>query len=99
MNSNAEAQRRRGRTRTKPSLCASAPLREFFFALCLATTFSAGIVFAEEHSTTPDVVTLVGLLELVLEADADSARQCLRTLGERIRSGEIDAATTAELKK
>lgn len=54
---------------------------------------------AAAQERQPDVAALVGLLELVLEADPDSARQCLRTLAERIRSGEVDAATTGELKK
>jgi putative heme-binding domain-containing protein len=46
-----------------------------------------------------DVSALVGLLELVLDADADTARSCLRTLAEKIRSGEVEPATVAELKK
>jgi putative heme-binding domain-containing protein len=55
-------------------------------------------VSAAEPSQT-DLSSLVGLLELVIEADADSARQCLQTLGAKIRSGEADEATLAELKK
>ena len=47
----------------------------------------------------PTSQSLAGLLELVIDADADSARSCLRTLAERIRSGEVDPATVAELKK
>ncbi len=43
--------------------------------------------------------SLVSLLELVIDADADTARQCLETLGEKIRTGEVPAATVAELKQ
>jgi putative heme-binding domain-containing protein len=46
-----------------------------------------------------DVTALVGLLELVLDADADTACRCLRTLAEKIRSGEVEPATVGELKK
>jgi putative heme-binding domain-containing protein len=52
---------------------------------------------ADEPKT--DISALVGLLELVIDADADTARSCLRTLAEKIRSGEVEAATVAELKK
>ena len=61
--------------------------------------FAAHPVSAAAEERQPDVAALVGLLELVLEADVDSARQCLRSLAERIRSGEVDAATTGELKR
>jgi putative heme-binding domain-containing protein len=54
---------------------------------------------AANDAPNADLSSLVGLLELVIEADADSARQCLQTLGAKIRSGEADEATLAELKK
>jgi putative heme-binding domain-containing protein len=54
---------------------------------------------AAGESPKTDLAPLVGLLELVIEADADSARQCLQTLGAKIRSGEADEATLAELKE
>jgi putative heme-binding domain-containing protein len=98
MKSHAEAQRRKGGTETLFSLCASAPLREFLIALALATGLAWPVAIAQE-SPTADVTTVVGLLELVIDADADTARSCLRTLAEKIRSGEVDAATTGELKK
>jgi putative heme-binding domain-containing protein len=63
------------------------------FAICLGLM---GGLAAEEPQA--DVVTLVGLLELVIDADTDTARDCLQTIAEKIRSGEVDAATTGELK-
>jgi putative heme-binding domain-containing protein len=38
-------------------------------------------------------------LELVIDADADSARNCLRTLAEKIRAGEVEQVRVGELKK
>jgi putative heme-binding domain-containing protein len=69
----------------------------FLFAIVLALEIGPQALQADEPKT--DVSTLVGLLELVLDADADTARSCLRTLAEKIRSGEVEAATVAELKK
>ena len=43
--------------------------------------------------------SLVSLLELVIDADADTARQCLGTIGEKIRTGQVPPATVEELKK
>ena len=43
--------------------------------------------------------SLVSLLELVIDADMDTARQCLGTIGEKIRTGQVPPATTLELKK
>jgi putative heme-binding domain-containing protein len=43
--------------------------------------------------------SLVSLLELVIDADADTARKCLGTLAEKIRSGQVPPATVEELKK
>lgn len=59
----------------------------------------APIAAAADDAPSADLSPLVGLLELVIEADADSAKQCLQTLGAKIRSGEADEATLAELKK
>ncbi len=72
-------------------------MRVFFLAITTWLLLSPDARAAEQPQA--DVSTLVGLLELVLDADADSARQCLRTLAEKIRSGEVDAATVDELKK
>src|SRR5688572_11846901 len=66
-------------------------------AIALLSPPSNGL--GDEQAASTDLSSLVGLLELVIEADADSARQCLQTLGAKIRSGEADAATLAELKK
>jgi putative heme-binding domain-containing protein len=65
----------------------------------VASAISAPTARAADPPATADLSSLVGLLELVIEADADSAKQCLQTLGAKIRSGEADAATLAELKK
>lgn len=46
-----------------------------------------------------NIDSLVSLLELVIDADADTARQCLGTIGEKIRTGQVPPATVAELKK
>ncbi|MDX1946802.1 MAG: c-type cytochrome [Pirellulaceae bacterium] len=96
--SHAEAQGRGVGATFSPLLRASAPLCETLLAVVLTTTLTAHPVSAAE-ATTADVSTLVGLLELVIDADADTARSCLRTLAEKIRGGEVDAATVAELKK
>ncbi len=51
-----------------------------------------------EEPESADISPLVGLLELVIDADADTARQCLTTLGDKIRAGEVDRAKLADLK-
>ena len=94
MKSHAEAQSRRGGSLLIPSL--AAPLRLCVSLLCLVVGLR---VAAAGESPKTDLAPLVGLLELVIEADADSAKQCLQTLGAKIRSGEADDATLAELKK
>jgi putative heme-binding domain-containing protein len=72
-------------------------LCEFLLVVTLAAlTLVPQTSQADEPKT--DVTPLVGLLELVLDADVDTARSCLRTLAEKIRGGEVDAATVAELK-
>lgn len=52
-----------------------------------------------EDRPAADVSSLVTLLDLVLDADAETARQCLATLAEKLRSGEVDARTAAELQE
>ena len=95
MNSHTEAQRHReaGVRKNYPSV----PLC-LCVMLCLTVVLAAQISSAED-SPNADLAPLVGLLELVIEADADSAKQCLQTLGAKIRSGEADEDTLAELKK
>jgi putative heme-binding domain-containing protein len=68
--------------------------------LALAATIvpTLGIsVFAGEEGNTLD--SLVSLLELVIDADADTARQCLGTLADKIRTGQVPPATVEELKQ
>jgi putative heme-binding domain-containing protein len=62
-------------------------------ALICATTVRA------QQSPAANVESLAALLELVIDADSDSARTCLQTMAERIRTSEIDAATIAALQK
>jgi putative heme-binding domain-containing protein len=71
----------------------------WILTICILATSLAAFVARANEKPAADVSSLVGLLELVIEADADTARSCLRTLAEKIRSGEVDAATTGELKK
>src|SRR5262245_5643769 len=94
MKSHAESQSRR--EDFPASFPPSASLRLCVSLLC----FVLGLrVAAADEPPKTDLAPLVGLLELVIEADADSAKECLQTLGAKIRSGEADEATLAELKK
>ncbi len=45
------------------------------------------------------MATLASLLELVIDADADSARSCLQKIAEQIRTSELEPATIAALKE
>ena len=98
MKSRAKAQNCRGKKCHLLPLCASAPLREILIvSMLLAATLAMSFASADEP--TADVDSLSALLELVIDADADSARSCLQKMAERIRTSEIDAATIAALKK
>lgn len=59
-------------------------------AICLAP-------LAGEESDNVD--SLVSLLELVIDADAETASQCLGTIGEKIRTGQVPPATVEDLKE
>ena len=96
--SHAESQRRRGGCESKGYLCASAPLREIFLAAMALTIWLTPSAPAAEPPQA-DISALAGLLELVIEADADSARSCLQKIAEQIRTSEIDAGTIAALKE
>jgi putative heme-binding domain-containing protein len=54
---------------------------------------------ADEPQEPTDISTLASLLELVIDADPDSARSCLQKIAEQIRSSEIEAARIAALKE
>ncbi|MEX2176778.1 MAG: hypothetical protein WD872_20595 [Pirellulaceae bacterium] len=74
--------------------------RVYFLSLALGALMALhGATRSHADQPQADVSTLVGLLELVIEADEASARECLRTLAAKIRSGEVDAATTGQLKQ
>ena len=45
-----------------------------------------------------DVETVAALLEILLDADPDSAKKTLATLAEKVQTGEVDARQTAALK-
>ena len=71
-------------------------IRSLLFAVSFAAAMiAAGALGAEEAD---NLDSLVSLLELVIEADADTAKQCLGTLAEKIRTGQVPAATVEELK-
>lgn len=60
---------------------------------------AAGVAFAAPESEQEfDASSVVALLELVIEADADSARRCLAILAEKSQSGEISAAQIKSLR-
>src|SRR5687767_8415199 len=100
MKSHTEAQRHRAKECALIPLRASVPLCEFVLlvAILLAWSRGAGTASAVEPAPTTDLSSLVGLLELIIEADPDSARQCLQTIGSQLRSGEVDDQQLAELK-
>jgi putative heme-binding domain-containing protein len=66
--------------------------------LMLAVILSACIMAADD-SPEASLDSLASLLELVIDADADTAQKCLGTLGEKIRTGQVPPATVDELKK
>src|SRR4029453_5052228 len=70
------------------------PLPIIALALALAT---AAAPRADEP--TADVNSLASLLELVIDADPNSARDCLVRMAERIRTGGVEPATIAALKE
>lgn len=71
--------------------------RLFLVLLALVGIRSISGIGVEGGDT--NVESLVSLLELVIDADVDTARQCLGTLSEKIRTGQVPPATVAELKK
>lgn len=73
----------------------------FQFALALALLAAGcllpgGLAADEPERFDPD--PLLSLLELVLEADAETARKCLTVLTEKIQSREITASELDQLK-
>lgn len=79
--------------------CSSVWVRVSSVATLLLALLATPTLADADDAPSADLSTLAGLLELVIEADADSAKQCLQTLGAKIRSGEANAETLAELKK
>ncbi len=67
--------------------------------LLLLTSAVARPAFAQDQPAMADVESLAALLELVIDADTDSARSCLQKMAERMRTSEVDAATVAALKE
>lgn len=68
-------------------------------ALLLVVLTAAPIFCADDNRPAEQIATLAGLLELVIDADADSARSCLQKIAEQIRTSEIEPATVAALKQ
>jgi len=53
---------------------------------------------AAEAQEGPDAEAVAGLLELVIDADADTARKCLHTLSEMVQTGQVSAEQSQALK-
>ena len=66
----------------------------FALLVCVAATWTRA-----QESPAADVDSLAALLELVIDADADSARSCLQKMAERVRTGWVEPATLDALKK
>jgi putative heme-binding domain-containing protein len=64
-------------------------------SLCLP---ALGIAAAENSELSIDPEPVVSLLELVIDADAETARKCLAVLTEKIQTGEIPATTVKQLQ-
>lgn len=72
-----------------------------FQSLILAATVLAGLAAslpADDDGAAPDVDDVAALLELVLDADESTARECLKVLTRHLQSGTIPAARAAELR-
>ena len=72
-----------------------------FFSWAILLSIAAAVVrpaHGQDRPGSADVESLASLLELVIDADADSARSCLQKMAERMRTSEIDPATVVALK-
>jgi putative heme-binding domain-containing protein len=68
---------------------------------CLVALTSAFLLSAASASTAQaddDVETVAALLEILLDADPDSAKKTLATLAEKVQTGEVDLKQTAALQ-
>lgn len=68
--------------------------------IVLLSTLAAQLPPANVPADAPaaDVESLAALLELVIDADVDSARSCLAKIAERMRTSPLDPATVDALK-
>ena len=69
-------------------------MKYFQVALCLA----ALLLHPGAIPAADDIDTAASLLEILLDADPDSARKTLATLSEKVQTGELDAKQTAALE-
>lgn len=70
-------------------------------AMALASCVCWDALRGDDGSDQPaaDVDAVATLLEFVIDADEDSARECLDTLSRAIQNGEVDARQVAALKE
>ena len=62
-------------------------------------TVGAAITLADDERDAPDVDAVAGLLEFVIEADENSARDCLAILTRSVQSGELDDDRVSSLRE
>lgn len=61
-------------------------------------TVGAAVTLADDEPDTPDVDAVAGLLEFVIDADENSARDCLAILTRSVQSGELGGDRVAALR-
>jgi putative heme-binding domain-containing protein len=72
---------------------------EIFLVVILVVGSAPAHLAQAEESPKSDIATLAALLELVIDADAESARSCLQKIAEQIRTSEIEPARITALKE
>lgn len=77
-----------------------APLRPFSMVTGVKWLLAISLALAAAISARAedDLETVASLLELVIEVDEASAKQCLATLSSKVQTGELDAKQRESLK-